>query len=401
VSTSSLIFRRQRVILQVGYWVLKPIAWFTRRIDWVVGVEEVALTVAHLAAALPRSHSVVHQPHAFYAVSYDTTIRRDGRLEMYRRLYGGPLTLAWLLNRARGFVYVGGAGFLESHHDEREFEFSFVRSRGRRIVCYFTGTDIRSPKQMAELARATGRDNIGTMLATIDPAFASDDFDEVRRRRSAVASEYADVIFTAAEDQRSYFTRPTQPFRYFLPDDQFVDSDEKYEEADRVLVVHAPSNPVLKGTPAVRAAIERLQAVRDDFDYLELTGVSNEQITAALTKAHVVLNQFYALMPGVLGIEALAHRCVLLTSADPTIETDLPPGAAEAWVVTGIGEIERNLAQVLDDRARMSEQARRGHDWAKAHASASASSAAVREVLDPLISRSIRDRDDQSQASTR
>ena len=35
----------------------------------------------------------------------------------------------------------------------------------------------------------------------------------------------------------------------------------------------------------------------------------------------IVLNGFYALMPGVFGIEAMANYCALMTAADETIES--------------------------------------------------------------------------------
>ncbi|MFP3786800.1 hypothetical protein, partial [Burkholderia sp. SIMBA_024] len=87
------------------------------------------------------------------------------------------------------------------HHDEREFEFAFIRRHGRRLVCYFTGNDIRSPRLSQQRAEETGRPNIGSILATIDPIFAAPEYDLARRTRAQVAERHAEAIFNARNDQ--------------------------------------------------------------------------------------------------------------------------------------------------------------------------------------------------------
>ncbi len=102
---------------------------------------------------------------------------------------------------------------------------------------------------------------------------------------------------------------------------------------------------------------------------------------AALDRAHVVLNQFYAFIPGVFGIEALAANAVLLTSADGTIEPALPPGANDAWVVTPFWRVYDNLKAVLDNPGTMQSQADRGTAWVEAHCSRSVDRAHLLQLL--------------------
>lgn len=339
--------------------------------------------VSHITAALPDAVSVVHRTHPFYDARYDYVIQREeSRVEKYRRLYGGPILLAWLLHRARGVIYIGSSGFLLNGVDEREFEFSFIKRRGRQVVCYFTGNDIRSPLLMSRLALETGAPNLGSKLADLDPVFMTDEYDATRKRRAEVADTYADEIFNARVDQLSYITRPTHPFLYFYPDADFAASEDKFDGVQRFTIVHAPSKPVLKGTSHVRAAIERLRAERDDFEYRELIDVSNAEVLNALSNAHIALNEFYSFVPGVFGIEAMARMCVMLTSADPAIETDLGPDAANAWIVTPVDHIYAEVSALLDDPERMRRQARAGFQWAWEHASATACTRSMREILD-------------------
>lgn len=383
---ATVVFRRQRALLHVLFWVFKPFALFRRRLDWVVGPEDIALMATHIAEALPRSYTAIHARNPFYSVRYDAVIQTSstalgGRIATWRRLYGGPILLAWLVNRARGFIYVGGGAFLEGHHDERDFEFSFIRSRGRRLVCYFTGNDIRSPHLSLERAARTGRPNIGSILTTIDPVFATPEYDAARRLRAEVAEHHAEAIFTARVDQIGYLEGPTHPFLYFYPDEQFVGSTRKFDDVDRIIVVHAPSNPLLKGTDAVREAMERIVAVYPHVEYRELIGVPHEQVLAALDEAHIALNEFYATVPGVFGVEAMARRCVLVTSADAADEPDLGESSHGAWAVADVHTLHDVVARIIEHPKEMAEQADRGWRWAREFASATASKRALKDVL--------------------
>lgn len=383
---STVVFRRQRTLLRTLYWVFKPFAALTRRIDWVIGPEDIALMATHIAEALPNSYTAIHARNPFYSVSYDAVIQTTstalgGRIATWRRLYGGPILLAWLLNRSRGFIYVGGGAFLEGHHDEREFEFSFIRSHSRRLVCYFTGNDIRSPRLSQQRAEETGRPNIGSILATIDPIFATPEYDLARRTRAQVAERHAEAIFNARNDQLSYLEGHTHPFLYFYPDAQFVDTTAKFDDTERIVVVHAPSNPLLKGTDAVREAMARIAETHPNVEYRELIGVPHEQVLAALDEAHIALNEFYASVPGVFGVEALARRCVLVTSARSQDEPDLGADADDAWVIADVHTLHEKLLDALAHPERMPAQADRGWRWARDHASATASARALTRAL--------------------
>ncbi|GAA2920780.1 hypothetical protein JOD62_000496 [Microbacterium keratanolyticum] len=383
---STVVFQRQKLILRLCFWLFRPFAWLTPRLDWVVGPEDIALMTTHIAGALPRSYTALHTRNVFYQVPYDAVIESDstalgGRWAVWRRLYGGAFLLAWLAARSRGFIYVGGLGFLQSHHDEREFEFAFLRAHGKRVVCYFTGNDIRSPRLSLERAAMTGKPNIGSILTTIDPVFATPEYDAARRRRAEVAERHAEAIFTARVDQIGYLDGPTHPFLYFYPDEQFVDETTKFDAPERIVVVHAPSNPLLKGTDAVREAMARITVEHPTVEYRELIGVPHEQVLAALDSAHIALNEFYASVPGVFGVEAMARQCVLVTSADVADEPDLGEDARGAWVVAGVDTLYTAISGVLADQSGMRAQAQRGAEWARRHASETASRRIIADVL--------------------
>lgn len=381
------LFLAQKFVLWVSYIVNWPFRRWGRRLSWIVGVQEVASMLEQIGNVIPDSLTVVDEKHPFYEVAADVVIAPSGaRFAQLRRWFLAPILLGWALPRAKGVIYVGHKGFLEHTVDERDWELQFIRSRGRHPVIVFTGSDIRSPALMTDLAHDAGFENIGSILRASGAPFDTEHYETVRRRRAAVADRRASAVFTARVDQLSYLERPTHAFPYLYPDDRFVAQTSKFDDLRRIIVVHAPSKPVIKGTAAVRAAVEAVRQRHPEVEYRELIGVDNTEVVASLREAHIALNQFHSYVPGVFGIEALANRCVMVCSADPAVETDLED-ADGAWVVATEHDLAESLERLLDAPDLLGDQARRGQDWAREHASASATGARLRRVLDGLTER--------------
>ena len=357
-------------------------------IDWVVGPHEVASLVYDIARALPNSISVVLSSHPYYELPYDWSPKPLSRVPgaaRWRDWFLGPWTIGRLAARARGFVYVGSEGFLNSGNDLREHEFKFLKRRGIKIVCSFTGNDIRSPKRMREIEEQTGRPNLGTYLANLNPVFGTERYEETKRRIAAITDRYANLIYNADMDQRGYLERPTLPTRYFYPDDEITDSFTRFADLQRPVVLHAPSSPIIKGTQLVRAAVAALLEEGYDFEYVELLNVPNEVVKAELRRAHIVMNEFYAFTPGVLGVEAMAAGAALVTSADPAFEPQLPADSGEAWLVTPSHRVLQHLRLLLDEPHRLEPLARRGTQWVRSYASASESGALTAAELRAVL----------------
>ena len=117
------------------------------------------------------------------------------------------------------------------------------------------------------------------------------------------------------------------------------------------------------------------------FKYIELINEPHENILLALKSAHIVLNQFYAFVPGVFGIEAMASSCALLTSADENIESTLDEGANNAWKVTPYWSVYDHLKLFLDNPDMIKPQALAGHNWAKKHCTYAAGAKKMNDII--------------------
>ena len=349
-------------------------------IDWVVGVSEFCGLIDNISRALPNSYSVVLSTGPFFSKKYDFHLSIQARRLTWLI---GPLLFCYLLPRTRGFIYLWSSGFLDSD-DGREFEFCLLKRLKKTVVCYFIGNDIRSPRLALAQAKELNIEVTSHYYHVLNPERLTETYEKTKRRLAQVADRHADVIVNAQKDQISYLERPTLPFLYFVDDEAIVCETEKFSSLETIRIVHAPSNPVVKGTQIVRAAIYALKEEGYSIDYIELIGVSNQEVQVALSDAHICLNEFYSLVPGVFGVEALSSLCVLLVSADESLEPDLPAGSNEAWVVTRPHQLYRNLKRLLDHPQDLEGQAFKGLKWVQENAAYSVTSQRFQSYLSQI-----------------
>ncbi|MDA9963264.1 glycosyltransferase, partial [Gammaproteobacteria bacterium] len=276
---------------------------------------------------------------------------------LYRAFFG-PIILGLLLNKSNKYIYIWKTGFLY----DREFEFKFLKSKNKKIVCIFVGSDIRSLVLRKKLYEDLGIDGSANYLDF------PDNENEVKKV-ARIADKYADIIFNASCDQVSYLqSKQYYPFHYY---DQklFFRNDEKYTNDlfNKIKILHSPSNPIIKGTQLVRAAIKKLELKGYVFDYVELERVDNRVVLEHLKSSHIVLAEFYAFGLGVLTVEAMANNCAVLASSDPLIETGLPQNEDDAWFKTQAWEIYDNIKFLLDNPQKIKYFANRGYDYAQRH----------------------------------
>lgn len=375
----SAIHAAQRILLWLSYYGhrwLGPRKW-RDSIDWVVGPHEVASMTHFISSAVPNSLTVVLRPNRFYDNDYDITL--GNRYSTAKRLLKGALMIGALANRAKGFIYVGETYL--AGPDEGRAEFAFLKRRGRALVFYWTGTDIRSTALMNKLENDTGRPNIASYIAELNPELVGPAFEKSRKRRAELADTFSDAMFLHPNANRNYLTQPTEPFLYLFPDKNFGDHRAKFDGMAIPVLSHAASSPVIKGTQLVRAAITRLRKEGYVFEYNELIDADNVTVVETLQRTHISIGHFYGFTPGIYGVESLAATCALVTSASEHLELTLPKGSDDAWFVTSHDEVYQHLRELLDDPARTRELALRGYKFARENFSASANADRLNEVL--------------------
>lgn len=135
----------------------------------------------------------------------------------------------------------------------------------------------------------------------------------------------------------------------------------------RWTVIHAPSNPEIKGTDHIRRAVGCLKEEGFDFEYLELEGVPFSTVAEKLSQGQIVVNELYGWSPGSLGIEAMQAGCALVTRAARELEPWLPTGAEEAWISAGPEDLLSQLRKLLMNPTHTVAVAKKGHQWQLEH----------------------------------
>lgn len=354
----------QKALVNISYYTC---SFFNlkKQGGWVVVAVETASMLKNISTALPGSVSVNFSSNHFYDFNYDYEIYASNRFLKLVNIFFSPLLFGYFLSRYDRFIYLGGIGFLTPFFDGRSSEFKLLKDKNKKLICCFMGSEIRSFRLLNEYAEKEEIDVITTYQPISHVGIDSTENENVRKQLAEVADSYADKIINPSVDQMTYITRKTYPFIYFLSESLFKSSLEKFNELNEIVVLHGPSSPIIKGTPLVRAAIKKLKVEGYNIKYVELINVPHEKLLKALQGAHIVLNEFYAFVPGVFGLEAMANHCALLTSADEKIETTLPCGANNAWCVTPYWNIYDNLKKLLDNPEKIKPQAIAGYQWAE------------------------------------
>lgn len=109
----------------------------------------------------------------------------------------------------------------------------------------------------------------------------------------------------------------------------------------RPIVVHAPTAPIAKGTPAVLKAIEQLKT-KYDFEFRLLQGINRSRALELMQNADIFLDQFVLGDHGMAALEAMAFGKPVLCYIMPSVIDKYPPDCPI------INANQDNLAGVLE-----------------------------------------------------
>ncbi len=327
-----------------------------KKYSFTIGTHEIANCLHDLSKVFKNeSVSVSFSLNKFYRNnSYDYSISISNKYLFHMiKLFYGPYLLAKLSNQSNVFIYFWWDGFCL----DREIDYKFLKGKGIKIVTIFLGTDIRSHKLTLDYHKKNMFD-VGSnyILQNIEAS------EERVKRVAYLADKYSDLIFNHPKDQMCYLKSKQLLMPYMYQLSKMCSNKDKFINMNMIKIVHASSNPIIKGTPLIRAAIAKLRNEGYTFEYTELFNTPNSEVLDILSKSHILLNEFYAFVPGVLAIEAMANHNATITSAE---YEGFPNGASNAWFETKYWEVYDNLKYLLDNPAKIKEYADNGYEYVK------------------------------------
>ena len=137
------------------------------------------------------------------------------------------------------------------------------------------------------------------------------------------------------------------------------------EPGDVLRVAHAPSKRAVKGTDAVLAAVESLQARGAPIELDLIEGVPNREARLRYAAADVVVDQLRIGWYGMLAIEsmALAKPVVVHLDEEAAAETEEAFGIELPLIRATESTLEDVLAGLVDVRASLPELGRRSREY--------------------------------------
>ena len=223
-------------------------------------------------------------------------------------------------------------------------DLSLLRVLGKRIVVTFQGDDARQA-------------SVGGLLVKAVPERYTPELDAARRRTIQAFDRNADAIFFLNPDLSAVL-----PDRaVFLP---YASVDpiewEVHEESTDgpPLIVHAPSDPRVKGTEDIVAAVAQLRAEGVPLEFELVQGVEREAVRSMLERSAIVVDQLNAGWYGGLAVEAMALGKPVVAALDQLrlpcvpaeLRRDIPVLDASA---DSLADRLRALLTSADERRRL------------------------------------------------
>ncbi len=226
---------------------------------------------------------------------------------VYQRSKTWHLAFEEYLSQQTHVIWESGFPLLGRRYRSRiHLEMDELSLFGVRAALLFHGSDIRPPRLHAESNPWSPFADRGGITPLLE---------EVAAKNSKLAAECGVPVFVTTPDLLQWV-----PGSVWCP--VVVDSQRWREAAAirseggrRLVVVHAPSNPWIKGTDRIEPMLRRLQA-EGLIDYRQIVGVPHASMPDFYAAADVVLDQFRIGSYGIAACEAMASGRVVMGHVD-------------------------------------------------------------------------------------
>lgn len=202
------------------------------------------------------------------------------------------------------FIFLFGKTLLPFNQD-----LPFYRLFGKKTVMWFLGSDIRSYELVeVEIKRRKLK------YRQSEARKESPDKIEIKKKMIRKVEKYVDFIIAGPSGAqlltRNYFGKEMDS-RIHIP----LNIDNiRYSNVpnSKLVVVHAPSDELRKGTSYVLGVVEQLKREGYDFEFRLLKNMPNTVMKEILTAADIAIDQLFAVGPGMFAVESMAAGCAVL-----------------------------------------------------------------------------------------
>jgi glycosyltransferase involved in cell wall biosynthesis len=313
------------------------------------GCEVTNVVIAPRSPLLERAES-----HDRHIVLSKTRLRRSLQLavEFVRYVRGHDV---FVFNYGRSFTSHLARSRGKLLHRLAYADLAVLKALGKKSVVVFLGSDLRSRRMLFEEMEEAGLDaHAKYARIEVGPNYGGPDW--LKRRRAARIERYATHIFA----QPNYAQLLTREYHFVWLPVNLTTFGFSINQTRCPLVIHAPSNPTLKGTAHVLDAVRRLEEEGYELRFELCQGMKNERVRELLSAADIVVDQLITPAYGLFAVEAMASGCAVLGSAVPGYSgfpTELP------IMTTTPDTLYRNLKLLLGDQKLRMDMAHAGRAY--------------------------------------
>ena len=226
-------------------------------------------------------------------------------------------------------------------------ELAWLRRRGKTILFTYQGSDVR-PSDHCPCERPECRQ-----------------LDRYRQLGAGRALRFADRVFYQNPDLRQWL--PGASFLPYAAVDPGALRQEPSPERGELVVVHAPTDRVIKGTRHVVEAVEALrrEGVAIRLDLVE--GVTRDVVLERLAFADLLVDQLVLGWYGTVAVEAMAIGRPVVAYIREDEPEDNPFGAELPVVRTTPATLADDLRALTHDRNRRRELGHAGRSFVERH----------------------------------
>ena len=219
-----------------------------------------------------------------------------------------------------------------------------VARSGLSVAFLWHGSDIRLPSAHAQIERDSPFGPNGS--------YPKDQTARLERNAAANLKAVAESEFPVFVSTAGLLDVPRAQWLPVVIDVSSWASPDAPLTSDRPIVAFAPSNPAMKGDPSIDAQLRALEE-RGLIKYRRVEGVPSDRMPELYRSSDIVLDQFRLGDYGVAACEAMAAGRVVVGHVSDEVRAHVrsATGRELPIVEARLGDVERTIRAVLDDRA--------------------------------------------------
>jgi len=249
---------------------------------------------------------------------------------------------------------------------------------GKKIVMHFVGADIRNPEYLiwenvclSQKKSNFERQNTGPPLQT-----------SFQKKLCALSEKYSDEIIVATPDLIQFFKKKDKVFYIpvFIDADKFISelsavANNIKKENNLVTILHAPSNPPLKGTDYITKIVNELQQLTGNLKVVITTSeefksksahppytITKYKLLELYKESHIVIDQILIGWYGIQSLEALLAGNMVICVVDDKLKNYIYPNCP-INIIKQPEELKNVLQTVIENLKQNNTVQNSAKDW--------------------------------------